>query len=263
MTKSQQEEDVREPLLPHSPPPTPKSKTKKKKTKRIDFVDTFRGICLFNMIIGDYAYGVSEWFKHSPWQGMTYDDPTFPSFVFVMGMGIGLSMDKLNDVKFVWRRAATLIFLNLIFQGWYQSWRVETLRIPGVLFRLGWCYGIVGTLCAALPTLSHKKIEEKIEKDPPLKNDTKFSQSLKEIAHTFRDFLELAPQWAGVGFIYAVWFLLTYTLPVPCGGGKKAHPDKLEPVIGYTGPGGIADDDFYYYCTLTFLPYSQHYSRHT
>ena len=107
---------------------------------------------------------------------MTYDDPTFPSFVFVMGMGIGLSMDKLNDVKFVWRRAATLIFLNLIFQGWYQSWHVETLRIPGVLFRLGWCYGIVGTLCAALPTLSHKKIEEKIEKDPPLKNDTKFSQ---------------------------------------------------------------------------------------
>jgi hypothetical protein len=171
------------------------------------------------MIIGDYAYGVTDWFKHSPWQGMTYDDPTFPSFVFVMGMGIGLSLDKMraseeNMIRFVWRRAFTLVFLNLIFQGWYQSWHTGTIRIPGVLFRLGWCYGIVGTICLALPTLSLNDVRVKIDKDPPLKDDPKFNKSLKEMAHTFRDFLELAPQWAAISFIYAIWFLLTYTLPV-------------------------------------------------
>jgi len=41
----------------------------------------------------------------------------------------------------------------------------------------------------------------------------------------------------------------TFKKKVPCGGGKNANLEKLEPVIGYTGPGGIADDDFYYYCT--------------
>lgn len=251
-------------------------------TFRLDALDAFRGICLFNMIIGDYAYGVSKWLKHSPWQGMTYDDPTFPSFVFVMGCGIGLSMGRMRDptkgrertlrdtLIFVWRRALSLVGLNLIFQGWYQGWNTATVRIPGVLFRLGWCYGIVTTICVALPVVTretyvnwirseankvfankHKKTDDDSGTTRRRGDDqaSRVANAVIAVCDQFRDVVELAPQWLAVGAVYGVWIMFTYGLPVPCGGGQFADVDKLQPVIGYTGPGGLADDDFYYWCT--------------
>lgn len=261
-----------------------------KASTRLESIDCFRGICMFNMILGDYAYGVTPWWHHSPWQGMTVDDPTFPSFVFVMGIGIGLSMDRLRDrtkssyrdtILFIWRRAFTLIFLNVIFQGWYQSWYMSHVRIPGVLFRLGWLYGIVGTICVSLPTLSSDTwntwirvqarsssssssstsgggggrgdVEKGSDKNGRgASSSSSFdttADSLVSFAHHMRDILELAPQWFAIFAIYLVWFMITYFLPVPCGGGRGIDPDHGEPVIGYTGPGGVGDDEYYYWCS--------------
>jgi len=261
------EDDVTAPLLPSAKKlvqddteTKDRTNSKSSLSKRLDCIDCFRGICMFNMILGDYAYGVTPWFHHSPWQGMTFDDPTFPSFVFVMGVGIGLSMDRMRQknlkdmIVFVWRRAFTLVFLNFVFQGWYQGWYIDHVRIPGVLFRLGWCYGIVGTLCVWLPTFPRAKwtrwIRQNILGGVDKKRDDGESHLVLRVANLFRDVIELTPQWLGVGFVYSVWFLLTYFLPVPCGGGRDLpDPDNGEPVIGYTGPGGIADDDYYYWCS--------------
>lgn len=123
-------------------------------------LDVFRGLTLALMIVvntpgsWDVMYAP---LAHAPWHGFTLTDLVFPSFLFVVGGALRLSMKKLaalDDARFlrtVIKRGA-LIFLCGYLLYWFPFFTpdftlapIGTTRIMGVLQRIGLCY-----LCAAI-----------------------------------------------------------------------------------------------------------------
>jgi len=95
--------------------------------------------------------------SHSAWNGFTLCDWVFPSFMFVMGVSMSFSMRK-PGFRLSWKilRRVLILFaiglvLNIIAQaalglGLDPAW----YRIPGVLQRLGICFGLGAVLIAWL-----------------------------------------------------------------------------------------------------------------
>lgn len=116
--------------------------------KRIESVDILRGFTIIAMILvntpGSWSY-VYQPFLHSEWHGLTPTDLIFPFFLFIVGISITYSYkNKLNTretYKKVFIRSAKLVglglFLNLFvpYVPFVQDF--ETLRLPGVLQRIG------------------------------------------------------------------------------------------------------------------------------
>jgi predicted acyltransferase len=124
-------------------------------TSRNLALDVFRGLTLALMIIvntpGSWGaqYGPLE---HAAWHGFTLTDLVFPSFLFVVGGALCLSIKKFagqTDAVFlrtVFRRGA-LIFLCGFLLYWFPFFKADgsfmpfaTTRIMGVLQRIGLCY---------------------------------------------------------------------------------------------------------------------------
>lgn len=118
-------------------------------------LDVFRGLTLALMIVVNTP---GSWGKsyaplvHAPWHGFTLTDLVFPSFLFVVGGALQLSMKKLGALdtpRFlatVSRRAA-LIFLCGFLLYWFPfvapdgaPMPFETTRVMGVLQRIALCY---------------------------------------------------------------------------------------------------------------------------
>jgi predicted acyltransferase len=117
-------------------------------------LDVFRGLTLALMIIvntpgGEASYGPLE---HAAWHGFTLTDLVFPSFLFVVGAAMSLSMKKFSGLgeaaflKSVARRGA-LIFLCGYLLYWFPFFTpdgtlapIANTRIMGVLQRIGLCY---------------------------------------------------------------------------------------------------------------------------
>lgn len=118
--------------------------------KRLLSLDAFRGFTIAAMILvdspGTYR-AVYPQFKHAIWNGWTFTDTIFPSFLFIMGASMVFSFsarkesgitDPLLDLKIVKR---TLILFGLgLFMNSYPIFHLSTLRIPGVLQRIALCY---------------------------------------------------------------------------------------------------------------------------
>lgn len=90
---------------------------------------------------------------HAPWHGFTPTDLIFPLFLFIVGVSIALSLpaepgaDIAALSRRVLARAARIVGLGLLLHA--AAWWLlaqESFRIPGVLQRIGICYGIVGWL---------------------------------------------------------------------------------------------------------------------
>jgi len=123
-------------------------------------LDVFRGLTLALMIVVNTPGSWSTIYAplaHAPWHGFTLTDLVFPSFLFVVGGALRLSMRKFAGqgdaafLKTVLRRGA-LIFLCGFLLYWFPFFRPDgtlapfgTTRIMGVLQRIGLCY-----LCAAI-----------------------------------------------------------------------------------------------------------------
>lgn len=118
-------------------------------------LDVFRGLTLALMIVvntpgsWDAIYAPLQ---HAPWHGFTLTDLVFPSFLFVVGGALRLSMKKLaaqDAARFlvtVMRRSA-LIFLCGFLLYWFPFFSADgewmpfgTTRIMGVLQRIALCY---------------------------------------------------------------------------------------------------------------------------
>jgi predicted acyltransferase len=126
---------------------------------RLAALDVFRGLAVAGMIIvndpGSWKY---VWWPldHAPWNGWTPTDIVFPAFLFAVGTALGLSFPRRlepGDRRVLWgkiaRRVLALIGLGLAFTL-IRHHDLETLRLLGVLQRIGLCYG----LAAALALLS-------------------------------------------------------------------------------------------------------------
>lgn len=115
-------------------------------TQRILSIDILRGATVIGMILvnnpGDWR-NIYTILKHANWNGLLGADLVFPFFLFTMGFSSFLSLHKKTfswDVVYkITKRTIVLILLGL-FLNWIPDFDLLSLRIPGVLQRIGVVY---------------------------------------------------------------------------------------------------------------------------
>lgn len=124
-------------------------------------VDFFRGMTMALMLVvnnpGTWSHVFSP-LQHADWHGCTPTDLVFPFFLFIIGVSMWFSFEKygrtFNEavLKKIIRRSVILILLGLAMAKFPYYWKqVEVWRFPGVLQRLGLCYGLAAITCLLLP----------------------------------------------------------------------------------------------------------------
>jgi predicted acyltransferase len=142
---------------PAAPSPAPATKP----TNRLLSIDALRGFDMFWIIGGDeLARALAKWwgkpaladqFEHVEWEGFRFYDLIFPLFLFLVGVVIPFSLDKLRaqgvGIAYwrIARRTALLFGLGLLCNGILQFHWPE-LRIAGVLQRIAICYAFAALI---------------------------------------------------------------------------------------------------------------------
>lgn len=117
---------------------------------RLQALDAFRGLTIFLMVMvntpGD-GRNVYPPLHHAAWHGWTITDAVFPSFVWIVGLAITLSLgrkleqnaDKGALHRDILRRSVILFTLGLFLYA-FPTFPIDTFRILGVLQRIAICY---------------------------------------------------------------------------------------------------------------------------
>lgn len=63
-----------------------------KSSRRLSSLDTFRGLAIVSMIFANSGSGEFQWFEHATWNGIHPADFIFPSFLWIMGVCIPISI---------------------------------------------------------------------------------------------------------------------------------------------------------------------------
>jgi predicted acyltransferase len=136
--------------------------------KRVLSIDVLRGLTIALMILvndpGDWDHVYTQ-LDHAPWNGFTLADLVFPTFLFIVGASIILSLrsriaranfagaistldlsTKKNLALHIIRRAA-IIFAIGLFLAAFPRFDLTHLRLFGVLPRIAICYLIAGLIC--------------------------------------------------------------------------------------------------------------------
>jgi predicted acyltransferase len=95
--------------------------------------------------------------EHAEWQGFRFYDLIFPLFLFIVGVSIVLSMDRLlassarkGALARIARRSVLLFVLGVFYYGGVaRAW--PDVQLAGVLPRIAICYFIAATLYVLLP----------------------------------------------------------------------------------------------------------------
>ena len=127
---------------------------------RVLSIDILRGLTIFLMIVvntpGSWSF-VYPPLRHAAWHGCTLTDLVFPSFLFVVGLSMYISLRKIDPTqratlyrKIIWRGA--LIFLIGVLLNWFPFYHkhISDLRIFGVLQRIALSFLGAGLLVVAL-----------------------------------------------------------------------------------------------------------------
>ncbi|KAF9321880.1 hypothetical protein BG003_010136 [Podila horticola] len=206
-------------------------------SNRLLSLDLLRGLAIFLMITCNSQNGpeVFDILEHPDWIGFSVADCVFPSFLFISGVAIPLAMrgpspaephyDPLNPGKFfvrqalrVFKRALTIMCLGyvLALYGLVQL-KVggDQFRWPGVLQRIGFCYGIVAWMHLLVlyrgrqpekPTSISYLLPKKDSKPvtPPKEEETKPSNPWPWFAQVTLQY------WLPVGCLI-IWLIVTYS----------------------------------------------------
>jgi predicted acyltransferase len=109
---------------------------------RLVSLDVFRGLTMAAMVIvnnpGDWD-NVYAPLEHAQWNGWTPTDLIFPFFLFIVGVSVTLSRSTMGSAGRIVRRALVIWGLGL-FMAAFPYFNLATVRIPGVLARISWCY---------------------------------------------------------------------------------------------------------------------------
>ncbi len=123
--------------------------------KRLLSLDVMRGLTIALMIVVNNQVGSGRMFpflNHVLWDGLSFADLVFPSFMFIMGVSASFSLNKakLSRSKAAWKsiyRGVKIIIVGILLtwiargiHGVENLLDFETLRLTGVLVRLGICY---------------------------------------------------------------------------------------------------------------------------
>ena len=122
---------------------------------RLTALDAFRGAAMLLMVLvndggGPRSYGQLE---HSHWNGLTLTDTVFPSFLWIVGVAITLSLGKRLQagvaasslVPQIVKRAVILYLLGFALYL-APHFDLSHARILGVLQRIGICYLVASLL---------------------------------------------------------------------------------------------------------------------
>lgn len=130
-------------------------------------LDALRGLSILAMIlVNNPGRWHRDWqfapLRHADWHGCTFTDLVFPTFLFCAGVAIVPALQarlrrgepRLVIVRGVLWRVVKLILLGLllaafpmVLNGFEDAGeRLARLRLPGVLQRIGVCYGIAALL---------------------------------------------------------------------------------------------------------------------
>ncbi|HBZ72539.1 MAG TPA: DUF5009 domain-containing protein [Deltaproteobacteria bacterium] len=128
---------------------------------RLGSIDVSRGFTIAGMLLvnaaGDFDH-VYKQLAHAAWDGFTFADFVFPSFIFLMGASIAFALGRARgeaqSARAVWvrvfRRTVLLLLLGFLVNG-YPSFDLATLRIPGVLQRTALAYLVTASVFLAFP----------------------------------------------------------------------------------------------------------------
>jgi predicted acyltransferase len=128
-----------------------------KQGTRLEALDIFRGITMAGMIlvndpgISTHVYAPLE---HAAWNGITPTDFVFPSFIFIVGVSVALSLSgqlqkgvaKKTIVGKICRRAAILYLIGLLLSI-LPTFNLALLRFTGVLQRISIVFFCCALLC--------------------------------------------------------------------------------------------------------------------
>lgn len=127
------------------------------RAERLQSLDAFRGMTIAGMLLvnnpGTWS-AIHPPLRHAEWHGWTPTDLIFPFFLFIVGVSITFSFasrvaagaDRGDLMMNVVRRSAILFGLGLVLHAFPNFLDLSTLRIPGVLQRIGLVFLIAGTL---------------------------------------------------------------------------------------------------------------------
>jgi len=124
---------------------------------RLISLDAFRGATIAAMLLVNNpgAWGdVYVPLRHAAWHGWTPTDLVFPFFLWIVGVAITFALaqrvaagaDHRQLRAHVWRRAGIIFLLGLLLNAFpfgllsAHHFSFATLRVPGVLQRIGLCY---------------------------------------------------------------------------------------------------------------------------
>jgi predicted acyltransferase len=120
-------------------------------TERILSLDVFRGLTMALMVLVN-AQGTRAIYPildHADWNGCTFADLVFPSFLFIVGMTTVISMHRhlLNKgesrgeiYKGILKRSILLFAFGLFLNAFPFHFDFATLRVYGILQRIAICY---------------------------------------------------------------------------------------------------------------------------
>lgn len=119
-------------------------------------LDILRGLSVIGMLLvvnpgaWDLRY---SWLSHIDWQGLGAADMVFPGFLFCVGMALPISLARRLvsgdsavriGAHILWRSAA-LVLLGVLLNA-FPGFDFSQVRLPGILQRIGLCYGLVASL---------------------------------------------------------------------------------------------------------------------
>lgn len=132
--------------------------------ERLAALDVFRGATVAAMLLvnnpGSWS-AVYPPLRHAAWHGWTPTDLIFPFFLFIVGVSMALSLEprleaepRARLLSRAGRRGAVLVLLGLLLTAFpFSDLDLSTLRIPGVLQRIGVCFFLAA---AAVIYLTHR-----------------------------------------------------------------------------------------------------------
>ncbi|XP_073829317.1 heparan-alpha-glucosaminide N-acetyltransferase [Musca autumnalis] len=233
-------------VLDNAPSPTPPATR-----NRMRSLDVFRGMAIVLMIFVNSGGGDYWWIEHAPWNGLHLADVVFPSFLWIMGVCIPISVKSQLSrgttktqicLRILWR-SIKLFAIGLCLNS-INGPNLENLRIMGVLQRFGVAY----LVCGVLHTLLTKR--DRIEPQ------VSWKRALYDII-TFRGELLIAL------ILVIIYLSIIFGLNVPnCPkgylgpGGKHsnaAYPNCIGGATGYIDLQVLGNSHIYQHPTAKYI----------
>ncbi|XP_047119724.1 heparan-alpha-glucosaminide N-acetyltransferase-like [Schistocerca piceifrons] len=187
--------------------------------QRLKSLDTFRGISIVLMIFVNDGAGKYWFLEHTTWNGLNVADVLFPWFMWIMGVCVPISVrsqlkrntPRCKIIAGILRRSCILFLLGMMINTSGGYYKLETIRIFGVLQRFGIVYFVVATLMVAFTCRN-------------------FNPPKTKLLAAMQDIIILLPLWVVAAAAIAGNCAITFFFEVP--GCPK----------GYMGPGGIHEN---------------------